>query len=324
MTLLNGGLNISTNKRIHKSETDFLKELIRKSGFPLEIEISSFLNSAKTSLKLKDPKDMKVSTSAYYLDKDEKKGRQLDIKAQILIEPSATNNRKSITDVMIFLNLLIQCKSIPGNAWVFFRSPQKIAPICDSTSVLDALEWVPREHMSFTFLPNLHFKSVLTTTSYHEFILDKNKSNKRDANLFEAIISLAKATSYEKERDIQDFKYVVESFSNILKYPPNYIFLYYPIIVFDGKMYLVEKIKNEELKLTKTRHVGLFIDYVSGSYDIELFIDIVHKRMFKRFFKTIINDINILRKAIEGSTGIKFRKEVMKALKWCVKKRAMK
>ena len=72
-----------SGKKTHKAEIDHLKELIRQSGFPLEIEIASFLESARIPLNLED---MEVSTGTYYLDKDEKKGRELDIEVEIPIE----------------------------------------------------------------------------------------------------------------------------------------------------------------------------------------------------------------------------------------------
>jgi hypothetical protein len=54
---------MSDNELIHKTETDHLKELILKSGFPLEIEIASYLGERSTLMS-----DWGISTSAHYLD----------------------------------------------------------------------------------------------------------------------------------------------------------------------------------------------------------------------------------------------------------------
>lgn len=305
---------MSVNKHSHKSELDHLKELILKSGFPLEIEICSFL--LKRCILISE--DVDIVTGAYYLDKDVGKGRELDIKVKIPII-----GQKGEKSPMIFLNLLIQCKSIPGNAWIFFQPPHRITPICASTSILDAMEWIPRAHVDFTFQEGLHFKNIPITTTYNEYILDKNTSNKRDDNLFEAIISLAKATSYELETSVQGDRQLLERFSakSLLEHPPNFAEIIYPTIVFDGKMYMVKNVeKGKEMDLLETNHVGLFLDYVSGSYDVELIIDIVHKKEFEKFFEKIITDIKILQEALRGEVGKKFTEEVLKALKWYLSK----
>ena len=86
-------------------------------------------------------------------------------------------------------------------------------------------------------------------------------------------------------------------------------------------MYVAQEVeKGREMSLTSVDHVGLFVDYVSGSYDIELVVDILHKKAFERFVKTIIKDIEIWRNSLDSDTGIKFNEEVLKALKWYTSK----
>ena len=256
-----------------------------------------------------------ISTSAYYLDKDEEKGRELDIKVTIPIAP-----RKKEAP-MIFLNLLIQCKNIPGNAWVFFKSPQKIYSTCKSTSILDALEWAPPLHHSFTGLNGLHLRDILITNVHDEFVLDKNASNKRHDNLFEAIISLAKATSYEYETSVSDHKKMLENISKEGAAYLDYAEIFYSAVVFNGKMYLVEEVeKGPKMRLTPVDHVGLRVDYISGSYEIKLVADILHKKTLKKYEQMIMRDMEILRSALDGDVGKKFKREVSKALKWHMSK----
>ena len=222
---------------------------------------------------------------------------------------------------MIFLHSLIQCKNIPGNAWVFFKSPYRVVSTCKSTSVLDALKWTPRTHVDFTYPKDLHLRNLLITTIYHEFVLDKNMSNKRDDNLFEAVISLAKATSYEYETSVSDNEKMLEVLSEEEMQDLNYAEIFYSAVVFNGKMYLAEEVeKGAEMSLTPVDHVGLLIDYISGSYDIELVVDILHRKAFERFVKMIVKDMKILQNALDGDIGIGFNKEVLKALKWFTSK----
>jgi hypothetical protein len=115
------------------------------------------------------------------------------------------------------------------------------------------------------------------------------------------------------------FKMDTASASGLLAYPK----LFYPIIVFDGKMWLAEKTDiYGKMDLTKIDHVCVFFNYLSGKYNIDLYIDVVQKDAFEKFFDSIVKDIEILRKAIYNETGNKFRKEVMEAVNWYKGKKA--
>lgn len=59
---------------------------------------------------------------------------------------------------------------------------------------------------------------------------------------------------------------------------------------------------------------------MSGSYNIDLYVDIVQREAFDNFFQSIVNDMETVRKALENKIGTKFRQEVLKALKWYVSK----
>jgi hypothetical protein len=303
---------MSHNELTHKTEIDYLKELILKSGFPLEIEIASYLAEQST---LMDPY-YGISTSAHYLDKDKGVGRELDIKMKIPISSEKT------TSPMIFLNLLIECKRILGNAWVFFKSPHKLEPKCTSTSILDVLQWTPKEHLNFIRLEGLHFRKLPMTNIYDEFILNEKQSNKLDTNLFEAVTVLAKATNHEVETFNSDHKKMIDGLTIQDWEYLSYVEVFYPIIVFDGKMYTVEETqKGKNMTLNPTDHIGLLHNYISGNYNIELSIDVMHRDAFERFTKTIIEDIEIWKKALDCNVGAKFGREVAKAAKWYSSKR---
>jgi hypothetical protein len=297
---------MSDNELARKTEIDHLKELILKSGFPLEIEIASYLAERSTLMS-----DFGISTSAHYLDKDTGIGRELDIEMKIPVSSEKT------TSPMIFLNLLIECKSIVGNAWVFFKPPHKLEPKCESTSILDVLEWAPKEHLNFVHPEGLHFRKLPMTNIYDEFILNKKQSNKLDTNLFQAVTVLAKATNHELETFKSDHKKMIDGFTKQDWKYLSYVDVFYPIIVFDGKMYTVEETqKGKNMTLKPTDHIGLLHNYISGNYNIELSIDIVHRQTFEHFIKTIIEDIEIWKKALDGDIGTKFGREVTKAAKW--------
>jgi hypothetical protein len=295
----------------HRNEADYLKEMIEKSGFPLEIEVCSLIKSLDERLKLEF--GARISTSAYYLDKDEGKGRELDVKAAIPID--YFDKEKGVKRTGIYLHLLIQCKSVPGNAWVFFRTPHEIIPHCIGTSLADALEWMPRSLADFELNPQLHYQNIPITTIYDEYILDDEMSNKKDSNLFESLVSLTKATAYELENENQDFREELRQIgADIKNDPPDYAHLFYPIVVFDGKLYLTEKTTSEGFVLTQIDHLGLFMDYVSRHYDMVHVIDIVQRKTFGKFIDKLCDDARILTEQLQNGGAAKLRKDVSDAL----------
>jgi hypothetical protein len=143
--------------------------------------------------------------------------------------------------------------------------------------------------------------------------------------LFEAVTVLAKATNYEVEDFKSSNKKMIDSFtlqdwkeSGYLRY----VEIFYPVIVFDGQMYLVEEVQRaRDMILKPVDHVGLLHNYISGNYNVELTIDVVHRKAFESFIKTIIEDIQIWKKALDSDLGTRFEKEVIKAGKWYSSKR---
>jgi len=278
-----------------KTEIDHLKEMMRKSGLPLELEIINFLNSKE---------GWRVSTNSGYLDKDSGNGREIDITAKFVIEDEIN---KEIC--FHYVKLLIECKKIPANAWVFVKAPFEVyRPLSTYTSVFDV---IPSSSLdAFPSLPKLHYyRNCPITIHNKEFILDKEKSNKRDDNLYGSVVSLAKATAFEVETDLEDFR----NESKYATVPPDWLTHIYPIIVFDGKMYLAEA--KDDFNLTPIKHVVISSSYISGHYSIDLGIDVVHRTIFKSFFNEIDKDIRLFRQHLGSEEMQKFREEVRNTVK---------
>lgn len=181
--------------------------------------------------------------------------------------------------------------------------------------MLDAIDWTPLRHFEFTSSHDLHFHKIPLTTAYDEHVLNPQKSNKKNDNLFKSIITLVKATDFEIETSRKEFKKIINESEEDFVF--DWVHIYYPIVVFDGDMYLVEEIeKREKMKLTPIKHVCLSFDYTSGTYKINSIIHIVHRTEFENFFGQIINDIKIMKDALNGQIGERFEKEVTKATMW--------
>jgi len=264
------------------SYSDYLKKEILKTGFPLEIEISSKLDKEWQNV---------INTDSYY-DNDEKKLRDIDIVAYDEMFSD------KILPICLFTGLVIECKKDINLAWVFFTRPFDYCvdsiegQYIDETQVLTkntensdtmglVLEKTPLHYSKF------ERKAVTYCTIYLEGKNNSVKTKKR--KIFQAQNQLK--------------KYVGTLIDQLLKKGPQIDFcpigFYIPCIVFDGLMY--EAIVEEgKLKVTESNHMLLETTYRSP-YSISercILIDVVHKNYFTDYQKMVRKDALELKKIV--------------------------
>lgn len=258
------------------NETEFIKNELKKKGYPLENYVQSLLIRKKWD----------VQPNSYFLDKDTNMGRELDMKA---------SNEGFVFDHWgspCILNLLVQCRRLPGNAWVFFSALQGGSHLNIETSNLAKSLNLSRYLWTFD-KSGTHFDdSDMLATNYCEIITDATKSNKKVNNIWECVISLIKATSQELESDDANKKlYLKEigSYDEFVKDPSEVVNIYYPLIVFEGKMYECV-FCDDDITLNEKTYVPLFVDYQSGQYKGEFHIDVVSRERFSKYLTDIMRD----------------------------------
>lgn len=265
---------------------DAIWDDIDKSGLELELRVASTLSSFGWGARLHQ----------YYLDYDEGKGRELDIIGERPLDIDIPNYQLGFD-----LQLLIQCKKIPGNSWTFFNNRSN----ADAT-------WIP--HLQA--IGGYHSKAEIGAYSndpfniiilrakkvdsdsilYKEAVLDKKRSNKRTDNLFEASLTVAKAWEFHRREALkaqkQDFEEYVgellplgseDEVRNDLasKQIFDYLSVFQPLIVFDGELYIASL---ESRKLQSASLVRLKVDYRSSNYDIGDFgVDVCRADYFREY-----------------------------------------
>ena len=122
-------------------------------------------------------------------------------------------------------------------------------------------------------------------------------------------MTLAKVASFQIEQEDANFISEIPA-----KAEPDWITYFFPVIVFDGKMYLAE-LEGEDFKLSPANHVLLSTTYISGQYNINLGIDVVHKNSFSKFFSEIEKDVATIRKFLPSEEMTRFRSEVSRKVK---------
>jgi len=265
------------------SKKRFIIDQIKKSGIPLELEITSIINSIDGWATINDN---------YFFDNDLKKHREFDILAGVMA---------FATNYPFELNMLIQCKKIPGNVWVFFKT--KVFPIYQIFYELTYFEIAKAEPEDARFdvfnEDKLHFKNSDTTaTRYVEIITDADKSNKRTDNIFSSAMTLIKAMLYRKRRSIEREnelikKGLLEGTEN-LDEPFSSVKVFYPVIVFDGDVYEADIIKRKII-IKPVKYIKLLVSHE----DYNFCIDVVTKDYFESYLKETKKDFLIFKKRID-------------------------
>lgn len=293
-----------------RNKKAFIIEEIEKKGYPLEKNVIAILRE----------KGWDTYPSVHFYDKDSGKDRELDIRAEKEIHLEA------LDQLLVNIRLLIQCKKIPGNAWVFFEGPMAnqtiFAGFPKIITVLDAFEHVSHECLRYIVSPvlELHYHQGFLSSSYCEIILDSKISNKRDSNLWEAVVSLIKAIGAETQECLQH-----ECISDLIdelkkgqvldwasEGAPQCIYLVYPLVVFEGEMYSAKFPLNKK-NLNKTNYIHLFTNYKSANYREELSIDVIEKQILCKYLNMIENDLDLFKKCLEEN-GETFINEQVKTL----------
>lgn len=289
------------------STDDAIWKDIDKSGVELELRVAEMVRATQ---------QWHVSSHQYYVDQDEGKGRETDLRISREDEINVPHYKLTIQFV-----ILVECKKVPGNSWTFFCSTRGHH---GDSSAVDFLGTEGRRSLGFTPLINAALKEKIRydayCSDYRETILDKNKSNRRTENIFDATISVAKATKYYeteqengldtgREEYVEEFLYdrvITQTSSRIATHQLyDHVWAYQPAIVFDGPLY-VATLNPRELK--QANFVRLGFDYRSSKYDIkDLPIDVCTTGYVPEYLKQISASVNRFKELLSSK---KYKKPI--------------
>lgn len=275
---------------------------IDRAGIQLELRVASLLSK----------RNWGAGIHPHYLDYDEDKVREFDVSAfrsqELDTEFSTTKNYS----LDFRVHLLLECKKIPGNAWTFFiphdedlRKKYR-SSFDEGNGAAVAIHSFPGGRYDWTgFDP---FNQILRkekhadviTDVYHESILDKKKSNKRDDNIFEASITIAKALEYYRDEALKEQaeawrQYVAELLGFKTAEATRRFLLeqnlfdgykvFQPLIVFEGELNVAEM---GTRKMRSANVVRLLVNYESSKYKISnCQVDICHVDYLGEYIDTM-------------------------------------
>jgi hypothetical protein len=251
-----------------------------KSGFPLQLEISSILRR----------RSYEVTNGVYFFDEDEKKARELDVEAGVPIDLT------QFEDTMWQFNpwAIIECKKSRVYDWVFFNSepPALHFDIGHSIDILTEKSGYDKS-ICYEILRNTgvhyHAEDQKYASAYEQVrVRDGVKKEKegKDA-ILDATSKIVKFTNYR-------FQHLKRFFTE--DSARRDIIFNFPIVVFEGDLY--EASFDKTLDLKECQHIVYetrYLSALSGSLE-PLYIDIVRKDALEDVLSVIEKEVASINK----------------------------
>ena len=219
-----------------------IHEEIIKTGYPIELKVGNMLTKRKWN----------VSYNKYYLDQDEQKGREIDI-------VGFRNNRcKNKTEIGFFS--VAEIKKSLKYKWVIFSGRIMFNDFLAGTARMHF--GINCKMSDFLTIEEIEKDSGLSNykragRSYWEAFKEGEKGSK---DIFNALTKTIKASEYLLGINKKSGK-------NLRKDDEKLIYLFEPIIIFDGDLYEAFLDEKDDIKLEKVNRILVSFDYKSPAYN---------------------------------------------------------
>jgi len=226
-----------------------VRAAVLESGYPFELETVAYLHKH----------GYHIASSLYFVDKDEDKGRELDIRALLnhRLPSSKSYSRDAIREYehWTLLWLFIECKRSYSTQWVIFTSPRTVydGAVSDMVSVrftVDSGTIDELEKMLDTCKPYADFHRLGRT--YTETTGNKSRGNE---TIYGAISTAVKAAVGRMEEEIDR----------------KTISLYQPMVLFNGRMF-ESFLKRSEVVVQEVTSALVSFNYQSAKYSNRKFL----------------------------------------------------
>jgi hypothetical protein len=252
-----------------------IKTELKKSGYPLEFYCKHVLWSKRWSIS--GAKQFVTGDGLY---------KEIDIEG---CEGFFSDSR-SKSEYHIVTHIPVECKKNSKNPWVFFMD--RISRNPNLSCVDSDLRMLTRMELSgkaFHYMRNENGCS-----SY--VVAFKDDSSKESQQIYEAVHKVIEFVKFS----IEDWTKAKGRRNTARKLPIN-IHVYYPVVVFDGQLFVAE-VANEDLILREASHVVLERSEVLDVHGIWHYtVDIVRKDYFPQYLDLLRQNEDILKSAIEKS-----------------------
>lgn len=266
---------------------EYLMKRIEAKGYPLEIDVSNILAKRLSRRQ----KVWYVQNSVYFFDPEFSLGRTLDITA---VHYTKRKLDEKLRPLSPSCNLAIECKKSSSKAWVFFTRPHtsfthyygQILDFVEMNS--DLKDSCVNYILDQSEKPCLHYANYKNVAlAYTELEFDKSKRTPKNSSLdliLKATNQLMKCISYR-----------FQMYREIKSWTVAPLYFYFPIIVFDGKMYEYS-MKSGKGNLTPVKRVLLESSYRPSfsQRELQFGIEIISKDALEEVLRDIEKDCSTI------------------------------
>lgn len=272
---------------------DYLLKRVREEGYPLEIEIAKILE--KRNL-------WSVWNNVYFYDYELGIERTIDIRAseaRHIFDKKYEDAKEKIYPFVEHCILAVECKKSSSKACVFFTRPHTAFPFYHG-QILDFVQ-MKSEMKEFCFSeflnmygePCLHYANYKNVAiGYKELEFDKSRRAKKKDS-----VSLILKASNQLMKFIS---YSLQSIKEIKSWKVAPFYFYFPLIVFEGKMYEYSQESGKESLSPVNRVLLELWHHPSYRYrEVEFAIEIVTKDALEEVLEEIEKDTLTIYKGIK-------------------------
>lgn len=219
-------------------------EAIERTGYPLELRVSEELEEL----------DYFVANNLYFVDKDENKGREIDIRGL-----KNYSFKEGGSEYFVRHCLMIECKKSISKPWVIFTSPQnpydKELSELECRGVKKGRQWHSPELLME--LEKFHPFKVHPRRGRTFFEAFKGESAETSGTIFKSLTTAVKATIAMRSEEFAAGK--------------NSVCFYYPIVIFEGRLFEAY-LENGKVIIKEVDSIMVSFFYQSANYPDESLI----------------------------------------------------
>lgn len=223
-----------------------LIEDIRKTGYPTELKVS----------KIFELNNWSVKENEYFIDEDENKGREIDLRA---------HSNQYIDDLyyICFWSMLSVEIKKSSKPWVIFTSNKRRTDT-GGYGLLNHMHNINKDILRYEDIMKKHPSSKQESIGRTEYVA----FTKNDPQIFSAVLSSTKA-SIANHRAAREHK---EAYNET-----SYDAVFYsPVVVIEGKLYESYLNNCNEIEVKEVNHLVYSFNYASPSYQSRQYlVDIV-------------------------------------------------
>lgn len=236
---------------------------INKTGFPLELRVSKFLQEERYY----------VANNLYFIDQDEGKGREVEMRA--LKNYEFISGEK---DYFIRYCLLIECKKSAKKPWVIFTSPKTVYDeYLFPLHIRGAKKDIKWEDYGVPDKMNEIHPFSLNERSGRSFFEPFSGGNERKT-IYESLIKSVKATIAMRDNEFAAAA-------------SNSVCIYYPMVIFEGKLYEAYLDKKNKINVQEADSIMVSFFYESPKYKDERFIVPIVTEQYLQTFCSSLNSV---------------------------------